>query len=383
MKRFNGRKQLCICSPYFGIGSETYIRKHLCELLPGKTVGIAFRQLPVERQTWKSEQPTLCVESPPWLGHTVRNLCWAISRQTGGALDRSRIAYFLMQHQVGAVLAEYLPVAVELLPICKKLGIPLWAHAHGNDVSGLIRQPDVLQAYSALNGAAGVIVVSNTMRNTVLALGMTAAPIHVIPCGVYSNDARVEAIPSKGACLRVTFVGRLIGKKSPIFLLDSFRRALEKRSQMHLNVVGDGDLMAAARHFATLHNIEKDVTFHGSLPPGRIVEVLRETGIYMQHSCIDPVTGDSEGLPVSILEAMAEGLPVIATHHAGIAEAVVDGASGYLVQPGDTIGMADCLIRLADDADLRSCFGRNGREIVKAKFSWEMEKQKLLSVLGW
>ena len=152
---------------------------------------------------------------------------------------------------------------------------------------------------------------------------------------------------------------------------------------MILNIVGDGELMSAARDFVSAFGFESRVVFHGSLPFPRVEAMLKsDTDIYMQHSCADPVTGDSEGLPVSILEAMAVGLPVVATHHAGISEAVSDGESGYLVSPGDTQAMADCLVALARDRTLRERLGQRGASIVEERFTWDIEKQRLLAVLG-
>lgn len=96
----------------------------------------------------------------------------------------------------------------------------------------------------------------------------------------------------------------------------------------------------------------------------------------------NPDTGDEEGLPVSILEAMSYGLPVISTRHAGIPEAVVEAETGFLVEEGDCYEMSNQIVTLAQSVDLRSKFGFAGWQRARALFTWERERERLLSVMG-
>jgi colanic acid/amylovoran biosynthesis glycosyltransferase len=109
--------------------------------------------------------------------------------------------------------------------------------------------------------------------------------------------------------------------------------------------------------------------------------LLREADIFVQHSCVDPLSGDAEGLPASILEAMAVGLPVVSTMHAGIPEAVEDGVTGLLVPERDTRAMAARLVDLGRDAELRRTMGLRGWDRARRLFSWELERERLLHVL--
>src|SRR5207247_4061449 len=121
---------------------------------------------------------------------------------------------------------------------------------------------------------------------------------------------------------------------------------------------------------------------HGGQPNEVVQRLMRDADIFVQHSITDPDTGDAEGLPVSILEAMAHGLPVVSTRHAGIPEAVSDGVSGYLVDEGDTAGMAERIVALIRSADLRHRMGDAGWRRAKEDFSWERERSALLRILG-
>jgi glycosyltransferase involved in cell wall biosynthesis len=109
---------------------------------------------------------------------------------------------------------------------------------------------------------------------------------------------------------------------------------------------------------------------------------MASADLFIQHSMTDPHTGDQEGLPLAILEAMAEALPVVSTFHAGIPEAVQDGVTGFLVEPGDSTGMADRILCLADDSERRRAFGLAGHTRARNLFSWSRERTQLLHVLG-
>jgi glycosyltransferase involved in cell wall biosynthesis len=100
-----------------------------------------------------------------------------------------------------------------------------------------------------------------------------------------------------------------------------------------------------------------------------VQQYLGETDIFIQHSRVDPATGDEERLPVAILEAMAHSLPVVSTHHAGIPGAVVDGVTGYLVPEGDSVGMAERIVELARNSKRRVQMGEAGWMRAKESFS--------------
>jgi Glycosyl transferases group 1 len=102
------------------------------------------------------------------------------------------------------------------------------------------------------------------------------------------------------------------------------------------------------------------VTFLGEQPHDVVAAELRGARAFVQHS-ITAVDGDSEGLPNSVLEASATGIPVVSTRHAGIPEIVVDGTTGYLVDEHDVPAMVTQMERLLGDPALAATLGRAGR----------------------
>ena len=108
---------------------------------------------------------------------------------------------------------------------------------------------------------------------------------------------------------------------------------------------------------------------------------MRMASMFVQHSVTD-IDGNTEGLPVAILEAMASGLPVVATRHSGIPEAVIDGKTGILVDEHDVTGMTQAIISLLANPARADAMGKAGRERVLAHFTETQMKHRLRGIMG-
>ena len=176
-------------------------------------------------------------------------------------------------------------------------------------------------------------------------------------------------------------VGMIASHKAPILLLDAFRRAALECPRLRLDYIGGGPLLPAARDFIDAFDLRERVTLHGPQPNRIVLESLTRADIFLQHSRTDPDTGFGEGMPVSILEAMAHALPVVSSRIGGTPEQIVEGSTGYLVEPGDTAGMARNIVRLANDPGLRHQLGSAGWRRARDLYSWDKERAELLRVL--
>jgi colanic acid/amylovoran biosynthesis glycosyltransferase len=290
------------------------------------------------------------------------------------------VKQFLQEHDVNVIMAEYLEHGVEWMDLARKLGIRFFGHAHGYDVSRLLRERKWRAAYPGYNQTDGVICVSHFSAARLAAVGVAASKIHVIPCGVPVLDEPLRRTPH--AQVRCLAVGRMVAKKAPLLTLEAFRQAAGACADLQLDYLGGGELLPAAQQFVHDHALEHCVTLHGAQPHATVQRLLQEADVFVQHSITDPTTGDEEGLPVAILEAMAHNLPVVATRHAGIPEAVQHGVTGYLVNEADSANMAERLVALACNADLRASMGIAGWQCAKESFSWTHERDTLLRVLG-
>jgi glycosyltransferase involved in cell wall biosynthesis len=123
------------------------------------------------------------------------------------------------------------------------------------------------------------------------------------------------------------------------------------------------------------------VAFHGSLPHRAVADLMRKSSIVCQPS-VTAADGDSEGLPTVALEAAATARPLVATRHSGIPEIVVDGTTGFLVAERDVRGLADRLLLLLENADLRRAMGEAGRRRIEERFDLGRQAERLEEIYG-
>ena len=373
------KNNLAITSPFLGAVSETFIRRHIVALAPGRTSVIALNNTPQSEIHWEVKCPTLLLEKPDFSQLGLPSFLNNFSTEFPIVAQHFLVRRFLQKHHINIIMGEYLDWSLRFLPLARKLGIRFFAHAHGIDISLHFRDPKMRESYRLYCEADGVITVNKLQKKRLVSLGLDPAKVHVVPCGVEIPEVNnPKKISDKVRCVAV---GRMVAKKAPILLLKAFRQALQRHPDMTLEYVGDGPLMPAARQFVSEFGLNGNVVLHGSLPHQQTMEIMERSDIFLQHSMTDPDTGDEEGLPVGILEAMARGLPVVSTFHAGIPEAVVDLETGFLVKEGDSQAMADVLERLIVNHDLRIEFGKKGRERAKQHFSSEKEVAVLREIL--
>jgi colanic acid/amylovoran biosynthesis glycosyltransferase len=265
------------------------------------------------------------------------------------------------------------------LPLARALKIPLVVTFHGADATKEThyRERIVPRIYqrrlAALQAEAALFVcVSGFVRDRLLERGFPPEKLVVIHQGV----APAAAAPAPGDPY-ILFVGRLVEKKGAASLIAAMRLLAAEGGGARLVVIGDGPLATSLRRDA---KGLADVSFLGWLPNP---EVRR----WMQGAlalCVPSMTGrdgDAEGLPTVIFEAMAEGVPCVASNHAGIAEAVEDGETGFLVPEGDPPALAAALRSLIDDAELRRRLGTAARAVAAARFDAIGQSRKLEAAL--
>jgi colanic acid/amylovoran biosynthesis glycosyltransferase len=188
----------------------------------------------------------------------------------------------------------------------------------------------------------------------------------VVRCGL---DAReVRSLPSRaddahrdGAALRLLFVGRLVPEKGVLVLLSALAELKRQGVEVDAVLVGDGFYRAELERQARRLGIAGQLTFTGALTGAAVAPLYREADVF----CLPSF---AEGLPVVLMEAMANELPVVTSRLAGVAELVDHGINGLLVPPARADVIVDAVQRLAADPALRVRWGRAGRERVMRDF---------------
>ncbi len=192
--------------------------------------------------------------------------------------------------------------------------------------------------------------------------------IHVVRCGV--DDDSYTPVRHVGRGRRLLFVGRLTELKGVTVLLEALQQVKKEQPDVELTIVGDGPDRDRFEAVACELDVADHVRFVGARSQAEVADQLADTDVFVLPSF-------AEGVPVTLMEALAAGVPVVATHVGGVAELVEHGINGYLVLPGDAVSLADALLALLDDPRSRQLFGQAGRAKVGAEFSNDIEAAKL------
>lgn len=278
-----------------------------------------------------------------------------------------------------AVLVEFGNVAVQAMDSCRALGLPLIVHFHGFDA----HSRSILERYGARYGemfeqAAALVVVSKPMQDALLALGAPAEKTHRVPYGV-DLDAFRAGSPERAPATFLA-VGRFVEKKAPLLTIAAFASVWRQYPDARLRMIGDGNLLEACKDLARGLGIGNVVEFVGTQPNDIVAAEMRRVRGFVQHSIVAG-DGDSEGMPVAILEAGASGLPVVSTRHAGIPEVVDDGTTGFLVDEHDVERMAERMGRLLAEPGLAGELGRSARLRIEEHFSIDASIGRLWEII--
>ena len=208
-----------------------------------------------------------------------------------------------------------------------------------------------------------------------IAVSYSVAELHGKLCGIprdrFSVIPNGVQIPERGRPernpddekFRILFVGRLTRQKAPIHLLQALHQLpTELRDRVEMNYVGDGELRDTVIEQSRAMGLDRVVNIRGQQS-----DVLW----WMHSSDLLVLPSEWEGLPNVVLEAMAAGLPVIATRVDGVPELIHDAYTGWLVNAGDTAALAKKIAEVAQDPANRDRVARAATLFVRQKFSWD------------
>lgn len=268
--------------------------------------------------------------------------------------------------------------AAAALVIGRLTGLPYSFTAHGSD---LHRERRMLREKVA--EAAFVVTISQFNREWIVAACGEAARAKVllVRCGVDLQVFRPRCPASEGQeeGLVIVCVGTLYEVKGQTYLLEACARLRQRGIPFHCHFVGDGPDRQALVAQAERAGLTAHVTFHGTLRRPEIAAMLQRGEVLVTPSVISR-DGRREGLPNVLMEAMACGLPVVASRLSGIPELVEEGRTGFLTPPGDAEAIADALETLARDPELRRRLGAAGRESVQQHHNLERNATRLVSL---
>jgi glycosyltransferase involved in cell wall biosynthesis len=190
----------------------------------------------------------------------------------------------------------------------------------------------------------------------------------IVHCGVDPHQFRYVEV--KRHARKLLYTGRLAAEKGLPVLFESLRLLGQQDYDYELTLVGDGDERKSLENLARQMGIADRLVFAGFASQEKVKDYLMQTDVFILPSF-------AEGVPVSLMEAMACGVPVIATHVGGIAELIEPGETGLLVPASDALALRDAIASYLNDYGLREKVSRQEREKVLSDFNLDKEVDKL------
>jgi colanic acid/amylovoran biosynthesis glycosyltransferase len=312
----------------------------------------------------------------------IRDKPWQISKIELNALQRvlSKTRSRLLHIYFGQI-------AVHLLPLIREWDNPSIVSFHGADVMVDMDKPGYREGtLQMLDAVKMVLVRSDSLQRALVDLGCEPNKIRTQRTGIPLEKFpfRERTFP-KGGEWRFVQAGRLIEKKGLPVTLRAFAVFLHQYPNATITIAGEGPLLDQLQHLARELNIAEHVSFTGFISQEQLRDLYYDSHVFV-HPSQTGHDGNQEGIPNSMLEAMTTGLPVFATDHGGIPEAIENGVTGVLVPERDDKALAQALLDAVQNPGFLSRIARNGAEVIRENFDLEKQAERLeeiyLRVLG-
>jgi len=210
---------------------------------------------------------------------------------------------------------------------------------------------------------------------------MTDHRVRVVRCGVDRTIFRRRPVAPANPVTKIVCVGTLEQKKGQRHLIEAVARLRDRGRTVEAVFVGEGDDRASLESDVARLAVADSVRLPGAGDRAAVLAALESADVVVLPSVIDD-RGRMEGIPVSLMEAMAVGVPVIASDLSGISELVVDGVTGLLVVPGDAAALADAIERLIGDPDLARRVTVAATRVVAEKYDLTSNVAELAELFG-
>jgi glycosyltransferase involved in cell wall biosynthesis len=286
--------------------------------------------------------------------------------------ERRELTELLRRERPALILCNFGDIAMRLLPVALGEGVPVVAYFHG-DFLFVSNRWYRWSLGRCLRQLAAIVVVTQAERQWMLEHGASKDRVYVIPCGAPTDIFRPGV--RKSGAVRFVMASRLANEKGCDLSIKAFAALAADVPGAELQIYGDGPARGDLQNLVDVLGLTERVFFHGYVDERRLAEALPSCDVFIQHSL------RKEGSPVSIVEAMACGLPVVATPVGGITDQVVEGKTGLLVAERDVRGMAAAMRRLACNSELRMSFGHAGRQRAVEMNDSSLQTRRLEQVL--
>ncbi|WP_223594057.1 glycosyltransferase [Neobacillus bataviensis] len=294
----------------------------------------------------------------------------------------AELTNMLRKYQVDALHSHFGPSALYALQAKETLGIPMLTFFHGYDARKYPFLNNKVQEYQRLFTIGELFLTpSNAIKEELLSMGCPENKVRVSHLGIDINQFHYQprTLDDKEKTIRIVSVGRLVEKKGHHLLLEALSIVKKKMSHFHLTIVGEGREYQNLVDQINRLKLHDHIHLAGKLHHSEVKSVLDKAHIFCLAS-VSGKDGDMEGLPVSILESQASGLPIVSTRHSGIPEGVVEGKSAILAEENNPTDLANKLLEMMSQPEKWIEFGSAGREWVVQHFNAEKQAEELRDI---
>lgn len=286
------------------------------------------------------------------------------------------LALQVRQRRIGHLHAHFGTVATTVARLAASFaGIGYSFTAHAKDI--YYQYPEPIHLDVKLRDADALVTISDfNRRHLARTFGAEATLVY--------NGLELRGLPFSGAepaSREIIAVGRLIEKKGFHVLIEACRLMRERGADFTVRIIGSGPEEGRLRAQIARSGLSDVATLAGPRPQSEVVATMRR-GALLAAPCIVGGDGNRDGLPTVLLEAMAVGLPCVATDVTGIPELVVDGKTGLIVPEGDPDTLADRMEALLGDAALRARLSLAGRARIERDFDIDVNAARLREIFA-
>jgi colanic acid/amylovoran biosynthesis glycosyltransferase len=389
------KKKILFLMPYLQLNSEGWMQ-YMLQALESELAGICA--VDSQRELiWGQQVP---VSEIGHQGNLIRRLLRKAKNlisykkldqhQRLSKLFQENLKKAIQQYQPSIILSHYGDFTLAYSGVFDLFDIPVFLHVHGYDVTINFRDyTDPERQYFAAEYCHDIqqfsrkhFLIANSYftRNLLISdFGIDEDRILVNYLGVPKSKQKVQHSDSQA--VQILHLGRLVDFKSPDRTIEAFNLACDKGLIGSLVIAGDGPMRGMCELLRMRSPYRDRIRFTGSVNAQMAKQLLLESHIFTQHNVTGEISSQRECLGISILEAMAVGLPVVSTNSGAISETVLSGETGILVEPGDVAGQSDALLQLSRSAKLRSQMGQKAIERVSEQFDSEQQCANLKSLM--
>lgn len=275
-----------------------------------------------------------------------------------------------------------IPNGLGALFLKKIYGIPYINTIHGEEVHLSKRYHMLFALRWLVNNSSKTITNSTATRKFCLEAGLDGEKIEVIPFGVNTDFFRPLDVYKDENIFQILSVGYLIERKGFEYLIRAMPNVLAEHENARLKIVGSGPLESKLKSLIYELDLGDQVEIIKNVSDEKLLMMYNSADLFVLPSIVDS-QGNTEGLGVVLLEAMACGVPVIGSDVGGIPDIIYEGVTGLLIPEKDVFKLFKVIINMIESDDLRKEIGINGNLMVKEKFSWFNIAKYYLKFYNW